>query len=119
MEYGVERALIRTTVVRLCSQSDPEVVAMTDLVAAYQRNDIADFERILRSNRATIMDDPFIRAHIEDLLANIRTQARLMTTPFPCSLLVHVSPAGAGEEQRRAASSTEIDSRPPRSRRCF
>lgn len=49
---------------------------MTDLVSAYQRNDIAEFERILRSNRATIMDDAFIRNYIEDVLKNIRTQAR-------------------------------------------
>ena len=55
-------------------KGDPEVVAMTDLVAAYQRNDIAEFERILRGNRATIMDDAFIRNYIEDLLRNIRTQ---------------------------------------------
>lgn len=58
-------------------KGDPEIVAMTDLVAAYQRNDIAEFERILRGNRRTIMDDPFIRNYIEDLLKNIRTQVLL------------------------------------------
>ena len=58
-------------------KSDPEIVAMTDLVAAYQRNDIGEFERQLRSNRRQIMDDPFVRNYIEDLLKNIRTQVLL------------------------------------------
>ena len=32
---------------------------------------------ILQSNRRTIMDDPFIRNYIEDLLKNVRTQVLL------------------------------------------
>lgn len=32
-------------------KSDPDVKAMTDLVAAYQRNDISEFEKVLKSNR--------------------------------------------------------------------
>ncbi|MCL4129183.1 UNVERIFIED_CONTAM: hypothetical protein GTU68_023257 [Idotea baltica] len=55
-------------------KNDPEILAMTNLVAAYQNNDISEFESILKENRRTIMDDPFIREHIEDLLRNIRTQ---------------------------------------------
>ncbi|CAG0890637.1 unnamed protein product [Darwinula stevensoni] len=55
-------------------KNDPEILAMTNLVSAYQNNDIADFEKILKNNRRTIMDDPFIREHIEDLLRNVRTQ---------------------------------------------
>lgn len=31
----------------------------------------------LQNNRRTIMDDPFIRIYIEDLLKNIRTQVLL------------------------------------------
>jgi len=50
---------------------------MTNLIAAYQKNDIMEFEMILKSNRRTIMDDPFIRNYIEDLLKNIRTQVLL------------------------------------------
>ena len=49
---------------------------MTNLVTAYQNNDINDFEKILKVNRQTIMEDTFIREHIEDLLKNIRTQVR-------------------------------------------
>eukprot|EP00249_Psilotum_nudum_P017360 c26281_g1_i2 orf=253-1572(+) len=58
-------------------KNDPEILAMTNLVAAYQRNEILEFEKILKSNRKTIMDDPFIRNYIEDLLKNIRTQVLL------------------------------------------
>ncbi|KAF8943536.1 hypothetical protein BGZ47_005354 [Haplosporangium gracile] len=55
-------------------KNDSQIVAMTNLVSAYQRRDIREFEKILRENRATIMDDPFIRAYIDDVLKNIRTQ---------------------------------------------
>lgn len=75
-------------------KSDPEILAMTNLVSAYQNNDIGEFEKILKLNAKTIMDDPFIKEHIEgtsrlaiafakltlmsvavaDLLRNIRTQ---------------------------------------------
>jgi len=58
-------------------KNDPEITAMTNLVGAYERHDIAAFEKILKDNRKTIMDDSFIRMYIEDLLRNIRTQVLL------------------------------------------
>ena len=58
-------------------KNDQEVLAMTNLIAAYQKNEIAEFEDVLRTNRTSIMDDPFIRDYIEDLLKNIRTQVLL------------------------------------------
>ncbi|XP_020224869.1 COP9 signalosome complex subunit 2 [Cajanus cajan] len=58
-------------------KNDPEILVMTNLIAAYQRNEILEFEEILKNNRGTIMDDPFIRNYIEDLLRNIRTQVLL------------------------------------------
>ncbi|KAG9157261.1 hypothetical protein Leryth_004924 [Lithospermum erythrorhizon] len=58
-------------------KNDPEILAMTNLIAAYQRNEILEFEKILKTNRRTIMDDPFIRNYIEDLLKNVRTQVLL------------------------------------------
>jgi COP9 signalosome complex subunit 2 len=54
-------------------KNDPEVLVMTNLIAAYQRNEILEFEKILKTNRRTIMDDPFIRNYIEDLLKKVRT----------------------------------------------
>ena len=41
---------------------------MTNLVSAYQNNDINEFEKILKNNRRNIMDDPFIREHIEGMV---------------------------------------------------
>ena len=55
-------------------KNDKEILAMTNLVSAYQNDDISEFEKILKTNRKNIMDDLFIREHIEDLLRNIRTQ---------------------------------------------
>ena len=42
-------------------KNDPEILAMTNLVSAYQNNDISEFEKILKQNRKNIMEDPFIR----------------------------------------------------------
>jgi len=51
--------------------------------SAYQNNDIAAFESILAANRTSIMQDPFIREHIEDLLRNVRTQVLCkLITPY-------------------------------------
>ncbi|MCD9640827.1 COP9/signalosome complex subunit Csn2 [Datura stramonium] len=59
-------------------KNDPEILAMTNLIAAYQRNEILEFEKILKSNRKNNkLDDPFIRNYIEDLLRNVRTQVLL------------------------------------------
>ncbi|VDN58375.1 unnamed protein product [Dracunculus medinensis] len=64
-------------------RNDPEIVAMNRLVSAYQNSDIHEFEEILESNRESIMADPFIREHIEELLANIRSKVLLsLTKPF-------------------------------------
>jgi hypothetical protein len=47
---------------------------MTSLVTAYQANNIREFEKVLATHRATILEDPFIRNYVEDLLRKIRTQ---------------------------------------------
>lgn len=58
-------------------KNDPEIIAMTNLVAAYMHNDIREFEKIIKQNSRTILGDPFIKLYIEDLLKNIRTQVLL------------------------------------------
>jgi len=64
-------------------KNDPEIVAMTNLVSAYMRNEIRTFEKLLKQNSRTVMGDAFIRAYIEDLLKNIRTQVLLqVVTPY-------------------------------------
>jgi len=55
-------------------KDDPEIVAMTNLVAAFHNNEIKDFEGILQRNEGKIMDDEFVREHVSDLLRTIRTQ---------------------------------------------
>lgn len=55
-------------------KNDPQITAMTNLVSAYQRREVNEAEKILRENKATIMDDPFIRFYIGDLLRTLRTQ---------------------------------------------
>ncbi|KAL9716362.1 hypothetical protein Ac2012v2_000809 [Leucoagaricus gongylophorus] len=55
-------------------KSDSQIKAMTDLVDAYQRREVHLAEKILRDNCSTIMDDPFIRLYIGELLRSLRTQ---------------------------------------------
>lgn len=52
-------------------KNDPEILAMTNLVSAYQNDDINEFESILKKHRANIMDDPFIKEHIEGEISKI------------------------------------------------
>jgi len=64
-------------------RDDPEIVAMTKLVQAFHNNEIRTFERILQRNEGRIMDDEFVREHIEDLLRTIRTQVlRQVIRPY-------------------------------------
>jgi len=58
-------------------KNDPEIQAMTNLVLAYERNDIHAFEKVLKENKAAILEDAFMRDYIDDLLRNIRTQVLL------------------------------------------
>jgi COP9 signalosome complex subunit 2 len=53
-------------------KQDPEVAAMTDLVAAYQANDLARFERVLQGNAAAVRGDSFVRAHVDELRRRVR-----------------------------------------------
>ena len=64
-------------------RDDPEIVAVTNLVSAFQNNEIKRFEGILRRNEGKIKDDEFIKEHLSDLLRTIRTQVlRKVIGPF-------------------------------------
>lgn len=64
-------------------KNDPEIIAMTDLIAAYQEHDIEKFENILRKPQNCLMNDDFIREHVEILLRNVRTEIlRKILAPF-------------------------------------
>lgn len=54
-----------------------EIQSMTTLRGAYTRKDVKEFEKILKENSSTIMDDAFIREHIEELLSRFRSQVLL------------------------------------------
>jgi len=73
-------------------RSDPEIAAMTSLVEAYQSGDLKAFERVLRANRATIAEDPFVAPYIEDLTRNVRTQVVIKAiAPYQRVSLVSIS----------------------------
>ena len=64
-------------------KSDPRISAMTDLVEAYQHNEIHRYESILQTHKADILSDPFIRQHIDEVTRNIRTEALIkLIAPF-------------------------------------
>ena len=54
--------------------NDPQILVLTNLVHAFQLKDLKEFERILKTNRSSIMDDVFIREYIDDVVKNIRMQ---------------------------------------------
>ena len=73
-------------------QSNEEVKAMTDLVQAYQANDITSFESLLEKHKKSISEDAFVAEHIQALLDNVRTQVLLKTVrPYSKVKLPHLS----------------------------
>lgn len=57
-------------------KNDPRISAMTDLVDAYQRDDIHRYESILKDNQ-DLLADPFIAENIDEVSRNMRTKAVL------------------------------------------
>jgi hypothetical protein len=56
---------------------------MTNLVQAFHSNQIQAFEKMLRENQGRIMEDEFVREHVEDLLRTIRRQVlRRVIQPY-------------------------------------
>ena len=63
-------------------KSDPRISAMTDLVDAYQRDDIHRYESILQNNR-DLLADPFIAENIDEVTRNMRTKGVLkLVAPY-------------------------------------
>lgn len=54
-------------------KTDPRISAMTDLVDAYQRDDVHTYEKVLQGNQ-DILDDPFIAENIDEVTRNMRTK---------------------------------------------
>ena len=57
-------------------KNDPRISAMTDLVDAYQQNDIHRYESILQRNQ-DLLADPFIAENIDEVTRTLRTSGVL------------------------------------------
>lgn len=57
-------------------KNDPRISAMTDLVDAYQQNDIHRYESILQNNK-DVLADPFIAENIDEVTRSLRTSGVL------------------------------------------
>jgi COP9 signalosome complex subunit 2 len=57
-------------------KNDPRISVMTDLVYAYQHDDIQQYESILKENQ-DVLADPFIAENIDEVSRNMRTKAVL------------------------------------------
>jgi len=57
-------------------KNDPRIAAMTDLVDAYQRDDIYKYEDVLQKN-TDLLADPFIAENIDEVTRNMRTKGVL------------------------------------------
>ncbi|EKD18603.1 uncharacterized protein L3040_005939 [Drepanopeziza brunnea f. sp. 'multigermtubi'] len=55
-------------------KNDSRIAAMTELVDAYQRDDIHQYESVLKSNM-DLLSDPFIAENIDEVTRNMRTKA--------------------------------------------
>jgi len=72
-------------------KNDPRIAAMTDLVDAYQRDDIHTYESILQNNQ-DVLSDPFIAENIDEVTRNMRTKAVLkLIAPYTRFTLAFVA----------------------------
>ena len=63
-------------------KNDPRIAAMTELVDAYQRDDIHQYENVLQKNK-DLLADPFIAENIDEVTRNMRTKAVLkLVAPY-------------------------------------
>jgi COP9 signalosome complex subunit 2 len=72
-------------------KNDHRISAMTDLVDAYQRDDIHGYEKILQKNK-DLLADPFIAENIDEVTRNMRTKAMLkLIAPYTRFTLASLS----------------------------
>ncbi|XP_014551653.1 hypothetical protein COCVIDRAFT_42093 [Bipolaris victoriae FI3] len=72
-------------------QNDPRISTMTDLVNAYQLEDIHGYEKILQNNR-DLLQDPFIAENIDEVTRNVRTKAIVkLVAPYTRFTLAFIS----------------------------
>lgn len=72
-------------------QNDPRISTMTDLVNAYQLEDIHGYEKILQNNQ-DLLQDPFIAENIDEVTRNVRTKAVVkLVAPYTRFTLAFIS----------------------------
>ena len=72
-------------------KNDPRISAMTDLVDAYQRDDIHRYESVLQNNK-DMLADPFIAENIDEVTRNMRTKSFLkLIAPYTRFTLAFVA----------------------------
>lgn len=72
-------------------KNDPRISAMTDLVDAYQRDDIQKYESVLQRNK-DVLADPFIAENIDEVTRNMRTKGVLkLIAPYTRFTLAFVA----------------------------
>ena len=72
-------------------KNDPRIAAMTELVDAYQREDIHQYESILQNNQ-DLLDDPFIAENIDEVTRAVRTNGVLkLIAPYTRFTLAFVA----------------------------
>ena len=82
-------------------KNDPRISAMTDLVDAYQQNDIQRYESILQKND-DVLADPFIAENIDEVTRSLRTTGVLkLIAPYTRFTLAFIA-------QRLKISVTEV-----------
>jgi hypothetical protein len=55
-------------------KDDPRIMVMMQLVEAFQKSDIDEFNKLVRNHEGEIMSDKFIRIFLDDLVFSIRSQ---------------------------------------------
>lgn len=75
-------------------QNDPEIVAMTELINAAQKNDIKAFDRVLRDTKKSksILEDSFIFSYLGPLIRKVRAQVIcILVKPYRQVKLEYIS----------------------------
>jgi COP9 signalosome complex subunit 2 len=75
-------------------QHDPEIVAMTELIAACTNNDIKQFDKVLKDKRnsRSILEDSFLYSYLEPLIRKVRCQVLLiLVKPYTAVRLTYIA----------------------------
>lgn len=73
-------------------RNNMEIQAMTNLIQAFQNNDMNEFELIFKENQLTLMEDNFIQEHINELVTHLRKKSLLrLIKPYKTISLMFIS----------------------------